>query len=539
MASGGGASGAGDPYPSIRWGGAPAAAAGGAGLPPVHTGGGGEGGAAQVGRGRRRGAASARAAQHVRTHACAPVSLRSAPLSPSLALPTRTDQEPRSFPSGDSHLGHLTSPKPRTPTRCDGGGSGSGSSGGAPPLAPAARGGGVPSLFGRSSGAGGGSGGGAPPPGGFFGSIFGGGSGSSGKPASAGSGSSAGGAAAASAAAAAAPPPAPSAPPLPGGSPPPGGAYPLPLAGAYSPPPPPPPAASPLPGALPVSTGAWGAPGADAYPSYPYPTAGPQPIPPAQASWAGAPPGGPPPPPPGGAFPSPDPQPALFDGAPEVDAYPSVDPSMLSPPPPSGKARAPGAPSPGPGPRPSPFQVAAAVAGRGKPRAVWAPKRPPNPFRRVFSPLAFLIFVGFLAAMGYYYYVRVRFTLDMGRNTWWVAAFWGGRGGLRLRAGGVEARVAAAGDWHRGRATLRRLSTPARRPIPYPYPRWGVIVLIAETIGLTAVIPYGWLLWLRTAPAGSRGLPVDDGRVVLPPEKRFNVHMLVPCYKVGGRVAGL
>jgi hypothetical protein len=75
----------------------------------------------------------------------------------------------------------------------------------------------------------------------------------------------------------------------------------------------------------------------------------------------------------------------------------------------------------------------------------------------------------------------------------------------------------------------------AKPPIPTRHPpRWGVIVLIAETIGLTAVIPYGMMLWLRTAPSGSRGLPVDDGRVVLPPEKRFNVHMLVPCYKVGG-----
>lgn len=47
------------------------------------------------------------------------------------------------------------------------------------------------------------------------------------------------------------------------------------------------------------------------------------------------------------------------------------------------------------------------------------------------------------------------------------------------------------------------------------------------------------MLWLHTQPSGSRGLPVDDGRVVLPPQKRFNVHMLVPCYKVGRGVACL
>lgn len=57
-------------------------------------------------------------------------------------------------------------------------------------------------------------------------------------------------------------------------------------------------------------------------------------------------------------------------------------------------------------------------------------------------------------------------------------------------------------------------------------------MLIAEIFGLTAVVPYGALLWLYTAPSDSRGLPVDDGKVVLPPEKRFNVHILVPCYKV-------
>lgn len=62
------------------------------------------------------------------------------------------------------------------------------------------------------------------------------------------------------------------------------------------------------------------------------------------------------------------------------------------------------------------------------------------------------------------------------------------------------------------------------------------MVLIVELIGLSAVIPYGMLLPLHTASAGSRGLPLDDGRVVLPPEKRFRVHILVPCYKVGGWV---
>ena len=57
-------------------------------------------------------------------------------------------------------------------------------------------------------------------------------------------------------------------------------------------------------------------------------------------------------------------------------------------------------------------------------------------------------------------------------------------------------------------------------------------MLVVEIIGLSAVVPYGFLLPFYTASTGSRGLPLDDGRVVLPPEKRFRVHVLVPCYKV-------
>ncbi len=51
-------------------------------------------------------------------------------------------------------------------------------------------------------------------------------------------------------------------------------------------------------------------------------------------------------------------------------------------------------------------------------KAVWAPKKPPQPFRTKFAPLAFLLFVSYLAALGYYFYVRVSFTLDMGIQTW-------------------------------------------------------------------------------------------------------------------------
>jgi hypothetical protein len=80
---------------------------------------------------------------------------------------TLSPQEPRYFPSGDSRLGHLTNPKPRTPTRRESGG-GSGGGGGGAPAGGVTRGS-VPSLFGRPAGAGSGSSGGGAPPGGFFG----------------------------------------------------------------------------------------------------------------------------------------------------------------------------------------------------------------------------------------------------------------------------------------------------------------------------------------------------------------------------------
>jgi hypothetical protein len=63
-------------------------------------------------------------------------------------------------------------------------------------------------------------------------------------------------------------------------------------------------------------------------------------------------------------------------------------------------------------------------------------------------------------------------------------------------------------------------------------------VLVVELMGLSAVLPYGFLLVRYTGSAGSRGLPLDDGRVVLPADKCFHVRVLVPCYKVGGWVEG-
>jgi hypothetical protein len=70
---------------------------------------------------------------------------------------------------------------------------------------------------------------------------------------------------------------------------------------------------------------------------------------------------------------------------------------------------------PPPAPRLAPLGAAAAIASQ---RVVWAPRSPPNPFKRSFSPLALLIFVAFLAAAGYYFYIRIARTLNMGSHTW-------------------------------------------------------------------------------------------------------------------------
>jgi hypothetical protein len=51
-------------------------------------------------------------------------------------------------------------------------------------------------------------------------------------------------------------------------------------------------------------------------------------------------------------------------------------------------------------------------------RVVWAPRQAPNPFRRSFSPLALLLFIAFLAAAGYYFFIRITRTLNMGDHTW-------------------------------------------------------------------------------------------------------------------------
>lgn len=63
----------------------------------------------------------------------------------------------------------------------------------------------------------------------------------------------------------------------------------------------------------------------------------------------------------------------------------------------------------------APLGAAAALMSQ---RVVWAPRQAPNPVKTSVSPLALLLFVAFLAAAGYYFFIRITRTLDMGNHTW-------------------------------------------------------------------------------------------------------------------------
>lgn len=80
-----------------------------------------------------------------------------------------------------------------------------------------------------------------------------------------------------------------------------------------------------------------------------------------------------------------------------------------------------------------------------------------KPLRHDASWFAVCVFLGYLAALGYYLYVRIAFTLDM-KDRW-----------------------------------------------------YSIIILVIECLGMTAVIPYAFLNMVHTHPTGSQGLPPDDG----------------------------
>lgn len=63
--------------------------------------------------------------------------------------------------------------------------------------------------------------------------------------------------------------------------------------------------------------------------------------------------------------------------------------------------------------------------------------------------------------------------------------------------------------------------------------RYSVCICVCEIVGCTAVIPYCLMLLRRCHYCGTgSGLPADDGHFKLPPEKRFKIRVLIPCYKV-------
>lgn len=80
--------------------------------------------------------------------------------------------------------------------------------------------------------------------------------------------------------------------------------------------------------------------------------------------------------------------------------------------------------------------------------------------------------------------------------------------------------------------SLFRLRATAKANLCSLHLRYGWLVLGVELLGVTAVLPYGAMLVVHTESTGSPGLPADDGSLMLPPDKRFRVHVMVPCYKV-------
>jgi hypothetical protein len=66
-------------------------------------------------------------------------------------------------------------------------------------------------------------------------------------------------------------------------------------------------------------------------------------------------------------------------------------------------------------------------------------------------------------------------------------------------------------------------------PLPLAPCRYSILILTVEIMGITAVLPYALLQVDSTRPAGSGGLPPDDG--ISCGEKVFCVNVLVPCYK--------
>lgn len=106
-----------------------------------------------------------------------------------------------------------------------------------------------------------------------------------------------------------------------------------------------------------------------------------------------------------------------------------------------------------------PLSTAGSTSG-GKQKVLWGDRKP---LRKDASWFALSVLLLYIAAVIYYLYVRIAFTLNM-KDKW-----------------------------------------------------YSIIVLIVECIGISAVIPYGVINVCHTHPSGSPGLPVDDG--TLSPDK--------------------
>jgi hypothetical protein len=181
----------------------------------------------------------------------------------------------------------------------------------------------------------------------------------------------------------------------------------------------------------------------------------------------------------------------------------------------------------------------------------WAPPGggAPTPLEVRFSIAGSLCAGGYVLALAFYLFVRVAYSLDLGDDAWWVPAVRVGlsSGSRELLARFVPTHVRYVGlsqsayIWFKGVPGLLHkwpslIHCPCyRRDLLFsPPPRYGWLVLAVEVLGATSMLPYAALLPWHTVSAGI-GLPPDNGRLCLPDGKRFDLTVLVPCYKVGAR----
>ncbi len=179
---------------------------------------------------------------------------------------------------------------------------------------------------------------------------------------------------------------------------------------------------------------------------------------------------------------------------------------------------------------------------------VWTPPEGFQPLPVRWSLAGTLTAAAYLAAIVYYVYVRVVYTLAMGSTSWCVnmhvhilpmhcLSFYCMHCQLLLA-------LLSSAQQSTKLMHARKFSSPNQPTHQLPAmthcallnivcgpSRYGICILGVECVGFSAVLPYTLMLLRRCTYAGRGGLPTDNGRLKLPRDKRFVVRVLIPCYK--------